>query len=67
MRTAHVRPSAGLRIVMPHRQNEFLPEDGDEVPLDEYWRARLRDGDVVATAPAAAKPAEPPKAGKPKP
>lgn len=62
MRMATVRPAAGLSIVMPHRQNAFLPEAGDTVPLDDYWRARLRDGDVVAVqappppAPAAEKP-----------
>jgi hypothetical protein len=31
----------------------FLSEAGDEVPDTEYWRRRLRDGDVIPVAAAA--------------
>lgn len=64
MRMANVRPAAGLSIVMPHRGNAPLPEAGVEVPLDDYWRARLRDGDVVEVKAEAAKAPSP---AKPKP
>jgi len=37
-----------------------LPPEGAEVPDTEYWRRRLRDGDVVEAAP------EPEPAPKPR-
>lgn len=54
MRMATVYPAPGMKIVMPERQNAMLPETGAQVPLDDYWRARLRDGDVTDTPAAAA-------------
>jgi hypothetical protein len=52
MKTAFVKPAPGLKIRRPDRLAEHLPEDGALVVLDDYWRARLRDGDVVAASPA---------------
>jgi hypothetical protein len=60
--TVYVRPAAGLKIRMPERGFAHLPEEGRQVPLDGYWRARLRDGDVVLASDPAAAPAKKPKA-----
>jgi len=30
----------------------FLPPEGREVDLDEYWRRRIADGDVIPVEPA---------------
>lgn len=34
----------------PHER--WLPAEGRAVPDTEYWRRRLRDGDVVPVGPA---------------
>lgn len=60
--TVFVRPAPGLKIRMPERGFAILPEEGRHVPLDGYWRARLRDGDVVMANDTAAAPAKKPKA-----
>lgn len=49
-----VRPAAGLKVRMPERGFIHLPDEGHAVPLDPYWRARLRDGDVCEVTPDAA-------------
>lgn len=59
-----VRPAAGLKIRMPERNFSHLPEEGQAVPLDAYWRARLRDGDVVEVTPASSPAASAPAARK---
>lgn len=53
-KTATVKPAPGLRVPIPGTPPKVLPESGAEVPLDEYWRNRLRDGDVIEVTPAAA-------------
>ncbi|MFZ4807471.1 MAG: DUF2635 domain-containing protein [Hyphomicrobiaceae bacterium] len=60
--TMFVRPAAGLKIRMPERGFAHLPEEGQVVPLDQYWRARLRDGDVVAVPDSQPAPVKKPKA-----
>ena len=42
-----VKPAAGLKIRMPERQMRHLSEVGEPVEMNEYWRRRLKDGDVV--------------------
>ncbi len=52
-----VKPAEGRMV---RRPDTFapLPEGGDEVPRDEFWLRRLRDGDVVeAQPPAPSRPA----------
>lgn len=50
--TLHVKPAEGLKVRDPLR-NDHLPVEGREVENNAYWRARLRDGDVVEVEPAA--------------
>ena len=45
--TIYVKPRQGLRI--RQENGKPLPEDGGQVPLNSFWRRRLRDQDVVAT------------------
>lgn len=59
MSTLHVKPKKINGIVcivrMPEKNNQVLPEKGEHVPDNSYWRRRLRDGDiekVTATKPA---------------
>jgi hypothetical protein len=48
-----VKPAPGLQLPDPDRQ-DMLPDEGRDVPNNEFWQRRLRDGDVVAAeAPAA--------------
>ena len=55
-----VKPATGLVIPDPDRGG-VLPAEGRDVPPTEFWRRRLRDGDVVAaTAPIAEPPPAPP-------
>ena len=49
-----VKPAAGF-VVRDPANAEPLPADGREVPDNEYWQRRLRDGDVVPAKPAAPK------------
>ena len=43
----------------------MLPDEGAEVPDNQYWRRRLRDGDVVRLdAPASAAPPRAPQRGE---
>lgn len=58
MTTVYVKPGPHPVVIMPERGNARLPAEGAEVPLDAYWQARLRDGDVVeAERPAPTKAA----------
>ena len=41
-----VKPEAGLHVPDPERGG-FLPENGADVPQNQYWQRRLNDGDVV--------------------
>lgn len=45
--TIYVKPRQGLRI--RQENGKPLPEEGGQVPLNSFWRRRLRDQDVVAT------------------
>ncbi len=56
-----VKPAPGIVLLMPERDMKPLPADGEIVPLDQYWLARLRDGDAVPAdeqSSPAAKPAK---------
>jgi len=53
----YIYPKPGLTIIDPVR-GDVLPPEGREVDADDiYWVRRLRDGDVIDTDPAPAKPA----------
>jgi hypothetical protein len=61
--TLTVRPShADLLVRNPDAGMKPLAKDGEAVPDTEYWRRRLKDGDVVEvkpeTKPAAASAAK---------
>ena len=50
MSTMYVVPAEGLQIVDPVQLNTpatFLPPEGREVDANDYWRRRVRDGDVT--------------------
>lgn len=51
MDTVFVKPRPGFVVRMPERAMAKLPEAGGTVPLDGYWQARLRDGDVTREDP----------------
>ncbi|WP_328184628.1 DUF2635 domain-containing protein [Marinobacter sp. OP 3.4] len=52
--TIYVKPREGLRI--RQENGRPLPAEGRHVPLNSFWRRRLRDKDVVAAqAPRKAK------------
>ncbi|MBK5145993.1 DUF2635 domain-containing protein [Budviciaceae bacterium BWR-B9] len=40
-----VKPVSG-RVVRDPVKGTFLPESGEEVPENTFWRRRLKDGDV---------------------
>lgn len=62
--TVFVRPAPGVRIADP-QTGQYLPEEGLLVPRSGFWLRRLKDGDVISSAPAdgtdasAAKPPTP--------
>lgn len=60
MKTVFVVPKEGLKVRNP-KDGAHLPDAGAEVPLDTYWRRRLRDGDVIEGKPPRA-PAKQPAA-----
>ncbi len=48
MEIVHLKPArAKLKVAIPGVVNGYLPEDGKEVPLTNYWRRRLITGCVV--------------------
>lgn len=53
-----VKPAEG-RAVRDPLLRDLLPDEGRDVPRDDYWTRRLMDGDVVEvaeeSAPAPAK------------
>ncbi len=49
-----VTPAKGLKVRDP-RNHQVLPAGGAVVPLDQFWRRRLADGDVNESKP----PSEP--------
>lgn len=54
-----VRPSQGIKLREPERRQRYLPDAGAWVPDNEFWRRRLKDGDVVRATPQARPPAPP--------
>jgi Protein of unknown function (DUF2635) len=46
-----VKPAEGRAVRDPVTM-QLLPDGGREVPDNQFWRRRLRDGDVIADAPA---------------
>ena len=46
-----LKPADGLKVMDPARR-DYLPEAGRAVTLDNYWRRRLADGDVIEATPA---------------
>ncbi|HSR78761.1 MAG TPA: DUF2635 domain-containing protein [Xanthobacteraceae bacterium] len=55
-----VKP-APQRMVRDPLTNQLLPEDGREVPDNQFWRRRIRDRDVVIVTAAPAPTAPPPQ------
>jgi len=51
-----VRPAPGLKVRDPVLR-DLLPDEGRDVPAEDYWLRRLRDGDVLEGA--APEPTEP--------
>ncbi|MEG0280285.1 MAG: DUF2635 domain-containing protein [Morganella sp. (in: enterobacteria)] len=45
-----VKPVTGRSVRCPVK-GEFLPESGQDVPDNVFWRARLQQGDVVPVNP----------------
>ena len=41
-----VKPAAGRIVRYPTPPYAMLPAEGREVPDNQYWRRRIRDGDV---------------------
>jgi len=64
MSNLFLKPAAGL-IVRDPDSGEILPAEGRHKTDNEFWRRRLRDGDVIEVsqkqeaAPAAAQPRAP--------
>jgi Protein of unknown function (DUF2635) len=50
-----VKPVDG-RLVRDPVTKQLLPAEGREVPDDQFWRRRLRDGDIVLDTPNPAPP-----------
>jgi len=44
--TMYVVPKKGVKVRLPDKPNDHLPEDGAEVPRNSYWLRRLNEGDV---------------------
>lgn len=54
MATLNVRPAReDLLVRNPDNAMQPLAKAGEIVPDTEYWRRRLKDGDVVAVKPEA--------------
>lgn len=64
MQIAHLKPGPGRRVRDPRRGFAVMPEGGYAMPLDDYARRRLADGDLVRVRPprpAAEAPVQKPK------
>jgi hypothetical protein len=59
-----VKPTAGRLVRQPIPPYELLPAEGREVPDNQFWRRRLRDGDVVVVTEGRP-PATPPPQRRP--
>lgn len=60
--TQSYRPKKGLKIPMPDRGFQLLPESGLPVDLgNPFYRRLLADGDIVAVEPETPAPAAPRK------
>lgn len=51
MQTAHLKPGPGRRVRDPRRRFAVIPPEGYPMPLDEFARRRLSDGDLVRVVP----------------
>ena len=60
MKKIYVKPADGRATPMPEKGNALLPDAGDHVPYNAYWRRRLDDKDVVEVEPPAAVEPAPP-------
>lgn len=49
-----LKPAPGL-VVRDPADGSILPPEGRAVTVDQYWRRRLADGDVVAVEAGAKK------------
>jgi hypothetical protein len=49
----NIKPAAGRQVPDPDRGG-YLPPEGREVEMHQYWHRRINDGDVVEVKPAAA-------------
>ncbi|WP_026601686.1 DUF2635 domain-containing protein [Methylomonas sp. 11b] len=49
-----LNPETGetFKIRRPERNFTHLPDDGDEVPDNRYWRGHLKDGSIELAEPA---------------
>jgi len=58
----YIKPAPGMQVVDPARLSQgpaaYLPAEGREVELTDYWRRRLAEGGVVEATPPAA-PSDP--------
>lgn len=52
-----VQPVAGRDVPDPQK-GDFLPNEGRDVPKNQYWLRRLADGDVTVPAPTKTKKKE---------
>ncbi|MDR2051137.1 MAG: DUF2635 domain-containing protein [Deltaproteobacteria bacterium] len=60
--TFFIKPAQGIRMADP-KSGDYLPESGALMPRSGFWLRRLKDGDVILSAPAGvtdASAAEPP-------
>lgn len=51
MQTIFVKPAPGAAVRLPADPKQFLPAEGAQVPLTQFWGRRLADGSVVKSAP----------------
>lgn len=58
-----LRPARpGLRVPIPERAGQVLPQEGAEVVPSSYWERRLADGDVLHVPTTEAETARPARA-----
>lgn len=51
MSKTYIKPKDDKIIVLDPYRGTALPAEGDYIALDNYWRRRLKDGDVVLSEP----------------